>query len=374
MVDPSINDRGIKLWHELSEDETLGNLPPLTRLIQGVRERSQSSNDMLELAFSLCEAHLEISRHEYGRWQGWAIVDATSVFSMQGLARDLIGTFNYDFWGVLREIAGLAQRSHDPAQYHQCINLNLFSSPANDELVLERFHSLKASSDTNNFGCMAGASSGLENLLSQKSLPKKEQRGVPALSPRTHPDAYSSFGRSQKYRLDGQLITKSPFCFNVWLERPFTWLSSVDLRNFTGSLNGSEIVATYDLQLDKPEDASLRVLLSATETDLRPRGRNERHFWILNQRLPLDGSDGVSFKLQPSEWRPLAGNPSVAYGLKCTVENLADSLDRLPLELILVLETSSTNPIATGSLTLPTLACRSMESQATELDVKVSFS
>lgn len=368
MVTSAISDRGMQLWHDLSADEALSNLPPLNRLIRAVRERSKSSEEMIELAFTLCEANMEIGRHEYGRWQGLAIVDATWVFSMQGLAGDLIGNYDYDFWGVLRAIAGLARRSCNPAQYHQCINLNLFKSPAEDELVLKRFHSLSTSNDINNFGCMTRATTGLETLLPKSPVSKASQSNNLTINPNTHPLAYSSFGRSNKYTMDGQLIARSPFCFNVWLERPLAWLCSVDLRDLSGALDGSQIDLTYDLKLDNPEDAYLHVLLSATETNLEPVSRNERHAWMLDKKLPLDATNGICLHLQSKEWKPLAGNANIAYGLKFTVENLSDTLERLlPLELIFALEMNAKDPVPTGRLVLPTLTLRQNKATVTQL-------
>ena len=61
----------------------LVNLPPLARLIQGCAKALDPMNCWNSL--TLCEANLAIGRHEYKRWKGWAIVDATSVFSLEGL-------------------------------------------------------------------------------------------------------------------------------------------------------------------------------------------------------------------------------------------------------------------------------------------------
>lgn len=66
---------------------------PLPRLIRAVREHSESAEDLIALAFSLCEANLAIGRHEYPRWQGLSIFYAGCVFSVHGLGGDLCSRY-----------------------------------------------------------------------------------------------------------------------------------------------------------------------------------------------------------------------------------------------------------------------------------------
>jgi len=353
----SASKRGLSLWQEFSASDTLGSLPPLPRLIQAVRERSRSADDLLELAFTLCEAHLAIGRYEYKRWQGLAIVDATPVFSLEGLGGDLIRSHGYDFWGFLRAMAELARRSADPAQYHQCINHNLYTSPADDQLVVERFESLQASGDLHNLGCMVDTGKLLNGLISQamEDVPDTPVSTVQAITPRSHPRAFSGFGRSLKLNMDGQVMVKSPFCFNVWLERPMLWLAGVNLEGLTGPLEDARLELSYTLQLDQPEGTAVRLLLATTAAEPQEPGRAERHFWLYEPSLPLDGQEGVTVSLRPTAWQSLQGHPRAAYGLKCTEADLAETLNNLPLQLLLALEPSTSHPVPSGSLALPSL-------------------
>lgn len=357
MNDALASDRGLTLWQEFSTNETLGSLPPLTRLIQAVRERSRSADELLELAFTLCEANLAICRHEYNRWQGWAIVDATSVFSLEGLGGDLIRGHGYDFWGFLRAMADLAKASSDPAQYHQCINHNLFTSSADDRLILDRWQSLQASGDPHNLGCMVPAGNLLDRLNAKPADHPADATDCShqAMSFRTHPSAFSVFGRNLKWRMDGPVMVKSPFCFNIWLERPLLWLAGVNLAGLNGNLLGAELELSYELELDETDSANLRLLLASTAAEPQEPGRAERHFWLYEPTLPLDGQAGVTVSLHPKAWQALLGHPRAAYGQKCTAADLAETLNTLPLQLLLALEPSTSHPIPSGSLALPSL-------------------
>ena len=89
---------------------------------------------------------------------------------------------------------------------------------------------------------------------------------------------------------------------------------------------------------------------------------------MLDKKLPLDATDGICLDLRSKEWKPLAGNTNIAYGLKFTVENLSDTLERLlPLELIFALEINAKAPVPTGRLVLPTLTLRQNKSTVTQL-------
>ncbi len=346
----------LTLWQSFSTTEPTAGMPPLQRCVEGVRKQAQSADDVLELAFKLCETNLVIGKHEYNSWQGLAVFDATSVFSTEGLGGELVANYGYDFWGFLRAINELAKRSSNPAQYQQCINSNLFSSPVDDALVHRRFESLLASADFNNLGCMGGRAKGLEKLLPQPSNVKSEceDHGIQTLDPRTHPNAFSSFGRSITYNMNGQLMVRSPFCFNVWLERPLAWLSSINLNEFTGCLQGGQLKLSCESELDTPEGAALHILLATTGAE--SPGRAERHFWLLDQILPLKGLGHITVNLHQKDWKPLQGNPAMAYGIKCTVGNLAESLDRLQMQLILAIEPFANDGIVTGSMALPSLS------------------
>ena len=346
----------LTLWQSFSTTEPTAGMPPLQRCVEGVRKQAHSADDVLELAFKLCETNLVIGKHEYNSWQGLAVFDATSVFSTEGLGGELVANYGYDFWGFLRAINELAKRSSNPAQYHQCINTNLFSSPVDDAVVHERLKSLLANGDFNILGCRASSTIDLGSLMARPNNLHStvDGHGVQTLNACTHPNAFAIFGRSVKYRMDGQLMIKGPFPLNVYLERPLTWLGYINLNEFTGCLHGGQLKLSYESELDAPEGATLRILLATTGAE--SPGRAERHFWMLDQILPLEGIVEATVNLHQKDWKPLKGNPAMAYGIKCTVGNLAESLDRLQMQLILAVETFTNEKIVTDSITLPTLS------------------
>ena len=69
----------------------------------------------------------------------------------------------------------------------------------------------------------------------------------------------------------------------------------------------------------------------------------------------MEANEGITLNIQHNEWKPLSGNPSVAYGLKCTIGDLAKTLENSAVELILALETTSIDAIPTGYMSLPSL-------------------
>lgn len=350
--------QGLDHWQQISADARYQHLAPLPRLITAVRDRSSSAEELLEMAFALCEANLEIGRQEYAHWQGLCVLDATCVFSAEGLGGDLCRNYGYDFWAFLRAMADLARRSKDPAQYHQCINHNLFTSPADDELVLNRFQSLLPSGDLRNLGCMVDTGKLLTGLVRSETVQEQAEcpDGEITITPRSMPAAYSGYGRRLKMKMDGQVVVKGPFCLNVCLERPFLWLAGVNLASLQAesSLLRSSLLLSYAVRLDTIDARGLRLLLATTAAEPSDPGRGDRHFWLHRDLLPLDGSAGVEVSAAPSQWEALSGHKQDAYGLKCrAVDPLF--IDRLPVQLVLVLEDCESVISPLGEVALPSV-------------------
>ena len=360
--------RGIALWQRLSDETALADLAPLQRLVDFVRTHSNSAEELLDQAFLLCEANLAIGKLEYSQWQGLAVVDATAVFSIEGLGGDLIHQYHYDFWDFLRAIGGLAQRSNDPAQYHQCINQNLFSSPADDEIIISRLKSLANRGDIRNFGCMTDTSKLLEGLNTPDSSLQQpaSQDGAIMITPRSAPAAFEAYGRSIKLNMDGHVVVRSPFCCNVWFEKPFYWLASIDLHTALSAktdpinpfrLSNHELRLQYTLKLDQEQAFRLRLLLtSATTAHHNDSGRAERHAWIHRHAYPLSAESGISITTHPDHWQALSGSERMSYGLKCRAAD-PGLIDERPMQLVLVLvlEPTDTDSIPCGQLSLPNL-------------------
>jgi hypothetical protein len=332
-------------------------MAPLPRLIQAVRDQSNSAEQLLENAFALCEANLTIGREEYGQWQGLCVVDATSVFSVQGLGGDLCSTHGYDFWRFLRAMGDLAKRSHDPAQYHQCINHNLFSSPADDTLILERLQSLQNQGDLRLSGCMVDTAKLLCSLQKPDAATKPQAAQVATegsilITPRDTPAAFGGYGRSLKLNMDGQVLVRGPYCLNVWLEQPYHWLASIHLE--AGLLSAAALELSYQLQLEQAHPGQLKLLLASTASEPAEPGRVERHFWVNRATLPAEAAEGVSVAMGWSHWQPLQGHPREAYGLKCRSAD-AELIYQRPTQLIVALEARANAPTPTGQMSLPSL-------------------
>lgn len=360
---------GLDQWRLISGDARYSELAPLPRLITAVRDQAQTAEELLELAFALCEVNLEIGRQEYSLWQGLSVVDATGVFSLQGLGGVLCGKHGYDFWDFLRALADLARRSQDPAQYHQCINHNLFTSPVDDQLVLDRLQSLLPSGEMRYLGCMPDTGKLLSSLVPSEPLPDQESPPAAELSsftitPRGTPAAFRGYGRSLKLNMEGQVIVKGPFCCNVWLEQPLYWLAGVSLVSPADSatwfgledwLSTSQLILHYGIQLAELYDSvSVRLVLATTAQIMPEPGRAERHFWIYDSPLPLDASEGVIIPMDASHWRPLMGQPQEAYGLKCTPAQY-DCINHLPIQLVLALDVPLHSLIPMGQVSLPSI-------------------
>ena len=142
---------GWKLWHKFSDDEQIKSLPPLARLIAGIRKESKNKDELINKAYIVCEENIKIIKYEYKQWKGQAIFDATSVFSLEGIGGDLLNHYGLGFVDYLRVMGKLAKRTKRPAQYHQCINTNLQQSSYDDETIIERMKSLEYYNSPDNF-------------------------------------------------------------------------------------------------------------------------------------------------------------------------------------------------------------------------------
>jgi hypothetical protein len=293
-------------------------------------------------------------------------VDATGVFSLQGLGGDLCTTYGYDFWDFLRAMADLARRSRDPAQYHQCINRNLFSSPADDDLLLQRFQSLLGSGEPRNLGCTVDTGKLLSSLLPR--VPALEPTDLSAneitITPRSMPKAYTGYGRSIKLKMDGQVVVRGPFCFDVSLEQPFSWLVSMNLSaleaiqlNQNGAIpqSGSTFQLSYRLDAECNIESELKLLLSTTTASEHfEAGRGIRHFWVYRHPLQFDASTGATISMNASDWQSLRGHKQEACGLKCRNADFS-LINKLPIQLIIALQSNDNSQIPVGQISLPVL-------------------
>lgn len=365
MNDETVARSSLEHWQKLSKTEKYKDLPPLARLVEFIRGHCSTDQELLDQAFEFCEASVEIGRYEYTQWQGLAILDASAVFSMQGLGGDLCRHYNYDFWDFLRAIGDLAKRSSNPAQYHQCINSNLFSSPADDELIIKRFESLIKVRDLRSFGCMpntAKLTHGLLRTIVEGDRPAfvGQKRLITA---RTSPKAYVGYGRSMRLDMDGELIVKSPFCCNTWLERLFFWVAEVKIEHLEAiagegesavHLSSAQLTFQYKAEILQERNFKLRVIMMATADEPADAGRAERYFWIHHQEMPFDASSGHTISMNPSHWKSLCANELEAYGLKCK-EASTKIMDLIPMHLVLVLEPEGALTLPMGQMTLPKL-------------------
>jgi hypothetical protein len=181
---------GMERWLKISDDTRYAKLPPLPRHIQAVRDQSGTDQDLLAIALGLCEADLAISMHEYPHRQGLSVFYESAVFSAQGLGGDLCSHYGYDFWTFLQGIASISRDSADPAQYHQCINENLFNSPVEDDIIVRRFESL-GEGDIRKLGCIVDTVEQLRRMVPRGGPGKRLQRrlqkqsgSIPQKSPR----------------------------------------------------------------------------------------------------------------------------------------------------------------------------------------------
>jgi hypothetical protein len=348
---------GLERWKAISNDRRYSHLAPLARVVQAVRDQSNSSEELIENAYALCEANLDIGRESLPTWQGLAVLDASSVFSLQGLGGDLCHQYGYNFWDFLRLLADLAKRSADPAQYHQCINQNLFSSPADNELVLKRLRAMEQSPVLRARGCMVDTARLLKDLVRPQDSERQERPDEQTsrqieITPRRAPEAFGGYGRTLKLNFDGKLLVQGPYCLNVWLERPFFWLAHVDLQ--ANWLSQSILTLQYQLNLAEDIPTRMKLLLTATAKEPSEPGRGERHFWLHDSELPIDASCGATVPMGLGHWQPLKGHPNEAYGLKCSAAN-PRLIDDLPVKIVLVLEADNQVATPTGSITLPSM-------------------
>jgi hypothetical protein len=348
---------GLERWRAISSDCRYSHLAPLARVVQAVRDHSSTSEELIEAAFALCEANLDIGREALPTWQGLAVVDASGVFSMQGIGRELFHRYSYNFWDFLQMLADLAKRSADPAQYHQCINQNLFSSQADDDLVMDRLRAMEQNRVFRARGCMVDTACLLKDLVRPQASEKQEQPEEQTIrqieiTPRQAPGAFGGYGRSLKLNFDGKLLVRGPYCLNVWLERPFFWLAHVSLQ--ANWLSQSILTLQYQLNLVIDTPTRMRLLLAATAKEPSEQGRGERHFWLHDTELPVDASCGAPVPMSLRHWQPLKGHPNEAYGLKCSAAD-PRLIDDLPVQIVLVLEADSQVATPTGSITLPSI-------------------
>jgi hypothetical protein len=356
---------GLRLWRLISSKESYRDLPPLARFIQYVRDTSHTRQELLKLSFTLCEANLQITALEFNHWQGLAVIDATGVFSAQGLGQDLCSRYGLDFQEFLKTLGKLASDSEKPSQYHQCINQNLFSSPFNDDVMMSRLESLSSFDSATCLGWIPVSSPELQRLNS--GVRTKEgtahHENCFRIEPQQNPHAYGGYGRSLRWSMDGNIVIKSPFCCNAWLDingsKLLHWLCSVDLKSWHEAWvdaqegeGAGELELEYQCDLCEHRTMQLRLLASIEAPGYEEPGRAPVHYWMHQTVLPLKATNHIAIKLDTKAWKSLKGADSVAYGYKCLPEKAALLHQHAP-RLILALEGADQTHIPQGRLSLP---------------------
>ena len=355
------SSEGWKLWHKLSDDEQIKNLPPLSRLITGIRKESKNKDELIDNAYLVCEENTDIIKYEYSQWKGLAIFDATSVFSLEGIGGDLINQYGLSFVDYLRLMGELAKRTKRPAQYHQCINTNLQQSSYDDEIIIERMKSLDKFLKPENCGIYPRSLS-IDKILSLKSY-RQENNECDELSSlisiTNYPQSYCCFTRRISLNLDGEVIISGPLFLNTYLNRPLAWLISIELSEFTMKSSTSDLTVNYSISeiiSNKSINHKLRLLIESTSEEHSKEYPSEHYFIMYKYSLPIGEHQKVIIDLCPNQWEPIEGNQELAYGLKCKIDDPESIMRRSNKRLIFAFETDPTNCIYGVSMSMPSLS------------------
>lgn len=374
---------GLHLWRLISAEASYKDLPPLPRFIQYVRDTCHTRQELLKLSFTLCEANLQITTLEFNKWQGLAVIDATGVFSAQGLGQDLCNKYGLDFQEFLKSLAKMAFDTDKPSQYHQCINQNLFSSPFNDDVMISRLESLSSDESLISLGWIPISSPELQRLnsIAPKQVGSSNPENYFKIEPQRNTLAYRGYGRSVAWSMDGEISIKSPFCCNAWLDangsKLLHWLCSVDLNPWQEAwvttqegegAGGLEL--EYQSDLCEQNNLQLRLLASIEAQGYKEPGRAPVHYWMHQTVLPLKHTNRITIEMHTTAWKSLKGAESVAYGFKCLPEKAA-LLHQYAPRLIWVLENANQERIPQGRITLPRIKLWGNDQQSSmRLDVQ----
>jgi hypothetical protein len=356
---------GLHLWRLISAEASYKDLPPLPRFIQYVRDTCHTRQELLKLSFTLCEANLQITALEFNKWQGLAVIDATGVFSAQGLGQDLCNKYGLDFQEFLKTLGKMAFDTDKPSQYHQCINQNLFSSPFNDDVMISRLESLSTSESPISLGWIPVSSAELQRLNSTapNQAGPSHRENYFTIEPQRNTIAYGGYGRSVAWSMDGEISVKSPFCCNAWLDvdgsKLLHWLCSVDLKPWheawvaiQGVEGAGGLELEYQCELYEQSTLQLRLLASIEAPGYGEPGRAPVHYWMHRTVLPLKATNRIKIELHTTAWTSLKGADLVAYGYKCLPEK-ATLLHQHAPRLILALEGTEQARIPQGRISLP---------------------
>lgn len=349
---------GWKLWNRFSNDNQIKDLPPLARLIAGIRKESQNEDELLNKAYSLCEENIEIIKYEYNKWKGQAIFDATSVFSLEGIGGDLINKYGVSFVEYIKIIAKQAKRTNHPEQYNQCINTNLQQSNCDDAIIIERMKALEGYTNPGNSSIYPRPLSvdkiTRNRLDHEESANKVKSRKI--ISVDTHPECYSFFTRRMGLSLDGEIKISGPLFMNTYLSRPFNWLVSIDLdTQEIGSIKSISTVSysIHEITRQDFRDYKLRLLIESTFNEPGIKYQNEHNFLLYKHPLPIGEYQEVTIDLHPNQWVSIEGNQELAYGIKCINSNPYEIMQRSKKRFIFALETEPNGCIHGLSMNLP---------------------
>ena len=350
---------GWKLWQKLSDDEEIKDLPPLNRLITGIRKESKKKDELINNAYLVCEENIDIIKYEYSQWKGQAIFDATSVFSLEGIGGDLINHYGLSFVDYLRIMGELAKISKHPAQYHQCINTNLQQSSYDDEIIIERMKSLEYYNNPENFTISPTplAIESMANRLLDESNYMEKTEEHKSLTIDTQPKYFSCFTRRIRLDLNYGLVIEGPLFMNTYLNKPFAWLVSIELSKLEATNNQSNFKIAYSIFGNTKYERSykLNLLLDSTPENNRNPHRDEHNFLIYNDSLPIGENKEVAVTLNPSKWKSIDGNQNVAYGIKCKTSNPTNVMQRSNKRLIFAVDTEPNNCVHDFSMSVPSL-------------------
>ena len=352
---------GWKLWHKFSDDEQIKDLPPLSRLITGIRKGSKTKNELINNAYSLCEENIDIIKYEYNQWKGRAIFDATSVFSLDGIGSDLINQYGLSFVDYLRIMGELAKRTERPAQYHQCINTNLYQSNYDDEIIIERMKSLENCNSQDNFTISPKplATERIANRLLDESDKMKKLGKNKTISIDAQPDYFSCFTRRIRLNFDGEIVIGGPLFMNTYLSEPFAWLVSIrldDMEELMSHESKFKIAYSTFGNIENASNYNLTLLIDSTSGKQELSCQEEHNFLIYNHSLPIGENNEVTVALKPSQWKSIDGNPNLAYGLKCKISDPQEILQRSNKRLILALKTKPNYCVYEFSMSVPSIS------------------
>ena len=255
----------------------------------------------------------------------------------------------------------LAKRTERPAQYHQCINTNLYQSNYDDEIIIERMKSLENCNSQDNFTISPKplATERIANRLLDESDKMKKLGKNKTISIDAQPDYFSCFTRRIRLNFDGEIVIGGPLFMNTYLSEPFAWLVSIrldDMEELMSHESKFKIAYSTFGNIENASNYNLTLLIDSTSGKQELSCQEEHNFLIYNHSLPIGENNEVTVALKPSQWKSIDGNPNLAYGLKCKISDPQEILQRSNKRLILALKTKPNYCVYEFSMSVPSIS------------------